>query len=217
MATNSGELLYDCQFPLLIYPTVHHCQFADQVIVLDKNGKVSERGSFQSLSSAGGYISRVSGAPSVMTARPQLALADETLEALQLPEGDDGVENDESRRSGDLRVYGYYAKIAGWWNMLTFWLLCAAFMFGMTFSSLWLQLWTNANARHPNDNIGYWLGIYGLIAAIAIIGGLSSDLLFKLVIVPKTSKKFHDILLDTTMDAPTAFLTSADSGTITNR
>lgn len=185
--------------------------------MLDKTGKVSEQGSFEALSSTKGHINRFLSAPSVETARPQLALADETLEALQLPEGEDGVERDELRRTGDLKVYIYYAKIVGWRYMLTFWLLCAAFMFGMTFSSLWVQLWTNANAHHPNDNIGYWLGIYGFIAAIAIFGGLSSDLLFKLVVVPKTSKKFHDLLLDTTMDATTAFLTSTDSGAITNR
>ncbi|EME46459.1 hypothetical protein DOTSEDRAFT_70457 [Dothistroma septosporum NZE10] len=101
--------------------------------------------------------------------------------------------------------------------MTVYLLLCIAFLFGLNFSSVWVQLWTNSNAAHGTNNVGYWLGIYGTIAAIAIIGSVSSDLVFKLHVVPKTSAKFHELLLSTTVKAPLSFLTSTDSGTITNR
>lgn len=38
-----------------------------------------------------------------------------------------------------------------------------------------------------------------------------------MLIIPKTARKFHEILLSTTMSATTSFLTSTDAGTTTNR
>lgn len=43
------------------------------------------------------------------------------------------------------------------------------------FKAVWLQWWTNANAAHPNKHIGYWLGVYGALAALAIIGCFAAD------------------------------------------
>lgn len=36
-------------------------------------------------------------------------------------------------------------------------------------------MWTNANAVHPNEDIGYWLGVYGALAAITLLGCLATD------------------------------------------
>jgi hypothetical protein len=44
------------------------------------------------------------------------------------------------------------------------------------FQALWVNLWTAANESHPNENIGYWLGVYGALAALTLIGCAAADL-----------------------------------------
>jgi hypothetical protein len=36
--------------------------------------------------------------------------------------------------------------------------------------AVWLQWWVKANETHPNERIGYWLGVYGGLAGLAIVG-----------------------------------------------
>ncbi|KAB8230272.1 uncharacterized protein BDW43DRAFT_321569 [Aspergillus alliaceus] len=37
-----------------------------------------------------------------------------------------------------------------------------------TNSPIWVEKWTASNAKHPNSQLGYWLGIYGAIAVMAV-------------------------------------------------
>ncbi|KAJ6786163.1 hypothetical protein PWT90_00725 [Aphanocladium album] len=196
--------------------SVSHVQIADNVIVLEEGGTVAEQGSAEAVSTSGGYVQRLMGQPSPATSRAQLELSDDALQDLGLP--DDGAET-ESRtlHSGELMIYNYFIHVAGKWTVLVYLVVSGMYMFGVMFPSVWLQWWTNLNALHPNENIGYWLGIYGAFAALAIVGCLVSDSVFQLVVVPKIAWKFHELLLTTTMTATTSFLASADSGQITNR
>lgn len=41
--------------------------------------------------------------------------------------------------------------------------------------AIWLQWWTKANEKHPNERIGYWVGVYFGLAALAVIGCMASD------------------------------------------
>lgn len=94
--------------------------------------------------------------------------------------------------TGDMKVYAYYAKNAGWWTISLYLLACCAFVVGVTFPcksykpyyysttlliflALWLQWWTNANEARPNERIGYWLGVYGGLAFLAIFSATLSD------------------------------------------
>lgn len=41
--------------------------------------------------------------------------------------------------------------------------------------AIWLQWWTDFNVKHPNENVGYWLGVYFGLAALAVLGCMGSD------------------------------------------
>ncbi|KAF5128306.1 ABC transporter gloK [Metarhizium anisopliae] len=45
----------------------------------------------------------------------------------------------------------------------------------MRVTAVWMQWWTNANAEHPNERTGYWLGVYGALAALTILGCALAD------------------------------------------
>jgi ATP-binding cassette, subfamily C (CFTR/MRP), member 1 len=72
---------------------------------------------------------KLAAQPPPVTARPELGLSDETLQELGMLESS---KDEGSRRTGDWKVYTYYAKIAGRWNMILYLLACAAFVFGVT-------------------------------------------------------------------------------------
>lgn len=196
---------------------VSHAYFADDIVVLGEDGSIEEQGSMQAVSKSGGYVQRLMGQPTPATSRGQLELSDDTLQELELPNDEEEKRDTTSRRSGDFTVYKYFVHIAGKSTMVIYLIACSLYVFGVTFPSIWLQWWTNANALHPNQDIDYWLGIYGMLALLAIIGCMISDSVFQLVVIPKIAWKFHERLLTTTMVATTAFLTSTDAGHITNR
>ncbi|QLI72089.1 ABC multidrug transporter B [Metarhizium brunneum] len=231
----SGLLRSSQTTVVLTTNSINHVQYADYIVILNKDGTVAEQGTRDSLSTSVGYIERLSGIVQGTTVRPEFELAEETLQELGLPDEDE-EQDVTSRGTSDWRIYAYFIHIAGKWTFLLYLFGCACFIFGLNFPSIWLQWWTNANAKTPNDKIGYWLGIYGLLGALAVLGCFASDWIFNIILLPKISRKFHELLLATTMkqvlpftclllfnfltsllSAPTSFLTSTDAGQIANR
>lgn len=37
----------------------------------------------------------------------------------------------------------------------------------LTSLAIWVEKWANSNVDHPNERLGYWLGIYAFIAVMA--------------------------------------------------
>ncbi|OBT74156.1 hypothetical protein VF21_06257 [Pseudogymnoascus sp. 05NY08] len=192
--------------------SAHHLSFANHFIFLD-GGEIVRKGSVDSLSVDGGVVlENVMSHPGATTSRPEPEIPEEAQDVLKelelLRSGHD---------AGDIRIYTYYADIAGWWTIAAYLLGCVTFVFGMTFPSVWLQWWVNANADHPNERVGYWLGVFGALAVVTILGCALADTMFNMVVLPKTGIRFHELLLSTTMQARTSFLTSTDAGTTLNR
>ncbi|KAK2608934.1 hypothetical protein QQS21_002510 [Conoideocrella luteorostrata] len=174
-----------------------HLRFADHIIVLNNEGGIVGQGTLEEVSASDGYVQRLATLPAAATSRPELELSEETYRELGLPDEDD--ELGSSRQTSDFQVYTYYIQAAGGWTFSIYLLICTAYTFGLDFPSIWLQWWTDFNVKHPNENIGYWLGVYFALAGLAIVGCMGSDWAFRMMLVPRTSRKFHQLLLDTTM------------------
>ncbi|KHN96132.1 ABC transporter [Metarhizium album ARSEF 1941] len=194
--------------------SAHHLSLGDQVIVLDEGGKMVSQGAAKAVSLPTSPIQPEGVAQSQPAPKET---DDDEAEIWQEIDMLIHPSTEENRHAGDMRIYGYYAKIAGRWTIGVYLFACCIFVFGMTFPSVWMQWWTNANAENPNERTGYWLGVYGALAALTILGCALADCTFNLVVLPKTSRKFHQLLLDTTMRAHISFLTSTDAGTTLNR
>ena len=39
----------------------------------------------------------------------------------------------------------------------------------MIFTEIWLNRWAESNMQRPNEDIGYWLGIYGALGCLALV------------------------------------------------
>lgn len=105
--------------------------YADLIIVLDEHGDIVQKGSWDYISKTGSYAQIREAQMTATTSRAQLELTDETLHELGLPNEDEALSVD--RPTGDLKIYEYYARIAGRWTMLLYLFACAVFVFGISF------------------------------------------------------------------------------------
>lgn len=64
---------------------------------------------------------------------------------------------------------------------------------------------------------GFYIGIYGILMGLGVIGLLGGVTKMALVMIPRSAKVLHAELLDTVMAARLTFFTTTDAGSITNR
>ncbi|KAF4959656.1 hypothetical protein FGADI_1579 [Fusarium gaditjirri] len=143
---------------------------ADHIICLNKDGKISEQGTFSGLKDTDGYVhsllrDRVRGGEA-----PTLATVDTNEQAPKLaqatPKQPD--EEDTRRQRGDSTVYRYYFSSTGGLFMTVLLVLEIIWAFLESFPTIWLKFWTDDNAN-GNDQAGYYLGIYAALQVTAVI------------------------------------------------
>lgn len=195
--------------------TAKHLHYADRIVVLGANGTITEQGDAKSIMESSEYVKRLAGqAPKEVT--EQLAATSNLLEEFGITD-DDLNQLDGHTPAGDLAVYWFYINIIGKRLFFIYAFLCTIAVAGYMLPSLWLQAWTKANAVHPNANLIYWLGIYTLLVVACILGAAVSDYVLELGIIPKASRKIHDMMLATATKAKISWITSMSAGHLTSR
>ena len=201
--------------------------YADHIVVLGDNGKITEQGSYKELIASGGYVSSLDLAPVEWTIKSK----EMSLDQLLLPMVKTGIhepppielahtsdlEFEANKRTGDLSIYAFYARSVGTFAVITFVVAISGYVFCISFPQIWLAWWADANATKPNQRLGYWLGIYALLG----IGGLLSLVVgcWQIIItmVPQSGENFHYRLLKAVLNAPLSFFSTTDTGVTLNR
>jgi ABC-type multidrug transport system fused ATPase/permease subunit len=191
-----------------------YLQFADHIVILSKNGTITEQGSFEELKSLNEFAVAALGHQDAST-------YDQNSSAKEAPAVSRGVdlqseEATKPRLAGDLRIYAYYARAAGW--ILAFYLGCqATTTFLMKFPDVWLRWWSAAEVSHPGVRTGFYLGIYCMFAGLTLCSMVIGILALATGVMQRASAQLHGKFLDTVMSAPYSFLAATDSGVILNR
>ncbi|PKY07569.1 multidrug resistance-associated protein [Aspergillus campestris IBT 28561] len=202
---------------ILASSSVKRVPYADHIVVLDTDGFITEQGTFKALDSAGGYVSSFSlaspewkfeGKPRAIKEKSDVKTT--TVEAKEMV-------IDEHGSSGDLSIYLYYARSIGWLPTITFIVAISGFVFCISFPSLWVKLWASANEREPGVHTAYYLGIYAMLGAVAMLSLMAGCWQMFIHMVPKSGEVFHRNLLSTVLGAPMSFFSAIDSGAILNR
>lgn len=134
LTTFSVEMLTEC--------TAKRLPYADHIVALDGNGRISEHGDFTLLNATGGYVSSFTLPPPGWDYKPEqndltagtsvsnyvycAAVPDATAQA---------IEADSSRRTGDVSIYLYYVNSVGWIPTIIFVVTITSFVFCITFPS----------------------------------------------------------------------------------
>ncbi|KAF4215006.1 hypothetical protein CNMCM8980_008885 [Aspergillus fumigatiaffinis] len=192
--------------------------YADQIVVLDKMGHVSEQGTFKALDAVGGYVSSFGlgspewkskiDKPSVTYLAQPKTLSSSKTEA---------IKEDPRRQSGDLSIYLYYIRSIGWLPTVIFLVAISGFVFCISFPSIWVKWWAISNEEDPNGRTGYYLGIYAMLGAVGMLSLIIGCWEMVINMVPKSGESFHRRLLATVLSAPMSFFAATDSGSILNR
>ncbi|KAL8973607.1 MAG: hypothetical protein Q9197_002152 [Variospora fuerteventurae] len=203
--------------------------FADHIIVLDDKGQIAEQGSFSELNIGSGHVSSLDLAQADWRVRDQgTSKLDQLLQNAPqdsvptLAPTKEAVEDADSefeanKRTGDLSIYAYYAKSVGWVSVITFMVAISAYVFCISFPQIWLGWWAAANAREPNERLGYWLGIYALLGLAGLLSLVVSCWQIIITMVPQSGESFHWRLLHTVLSAPMSFFATTDTGITLNR
>jgi hypothetical protein len=110
--------------------------YADHIISLGSDGRISEQGFFRELSSLGGYISSFNLSSPEWTYNPGYAEPPTSKQSLALPASivpTQTTTDDATRRTGDVSVYLYYINAVGWLPSLVFVLAISSFVFCISF------------------------------------------------------------------------------------
>ncbi|MCJ1399110.1 hypothetical protein MMC11_002312 [Xylographa trunciseda] len=206
---------------LVVTHAVHRLSYADHIIAMDETGRFAEQGSLQQLRVAEGYVQSLA---TKHKEEDRTKVDDEipintntTMVGSGIVEKVDAELADLNRQTGEFAVYKYYFSSIGWPSSFLFFGTMATYGIASKMTELLIIFWTDAITIQGDKVNGFYLGVYGLLAILAILGVVGGCYYLNLVIVPRSSKVLHARLLDTVMCAPLSFFTMTDTGTTTNR
>ena len=203
--------------------------FADHIVVLNGEGRITEQGSFRELNILGGYVSSFELQPADWTVRStemtnlDQVLAMATTGKIVYPtlppskEPTTTTEFEANKRTGDLAIYAYYAKSVGLFAVIVFIVAMCSYVFCISFPQIWLGWWATANAEDPNQKLGYYLGIYAMLGVMGLVSLIISCWQIIITMVPQSGGNFHHRLLKTVLAAPMTFFSTTDTGITLNR
>ncbi|KAK0634859.1 putative ATP-binding cassette transporter [Bombardia bombarda] len=195
----------------------------DEIIVLE-NGRVVEQGSYEELQQRAANL--VENTEASLNFKDESADTPSDIYEQQLPHrpshapGPAGAASQEpalQRRNGSWAVYAYYARCAGPTAVLLWGTYTLIGAVAASCTPIWIERWTAANEREPNQELGLYLGVYALLVVLANVGPAMECWTFFIRVINNTALKLHSDLLDATLKAPFSFFQTTDTGTITNR
>ncbi|KAF5689105.1 multidrug resistance-associated 1 [Fusarium circinatum] len=156
---------------ILATQSVDFLSSAGHIICLNKDGKISEQGTFFDLKDTGGYMHSLLRNRVHEGESPTLATDDIKEQASKLAQAtprQQANEEDTRRQLGDSTVYRYYFSSTGGIFMIVLLVLEIIWAFLESFPTIWLKFWTDDNAK-GNDQASYYLGIYAALQVTAVI------------------------------------------------
>nr|AAP78734.1 ABC transporter [Alternaria brassicae] len=216
-------LLKRCRTTVLVASSsAKRLPYCDHIVSLDKNGRISEQGPFEKLNKSGGYVSGFDLALPDWDYRAEKHIYEDPPRYTERQATDNQLTEDEiqaeaNRRTGDTAIYLYYIGTVGWIPTMIFIFSIIIFIFGISFPTIWVKMWAEYNEQHPNERLGYWLGIYAMLGGLALFFLIVSCWQLIITMVPRSGVIFHKKLLDTVLGSPMSFFSTTDTGVTLNR
>nr|WOF01069.1 canalicular multispecific organic anion transporter 1 [Corynespora cassiicola] len=215
-------LLRRCRSTVLIASSsAKRLPYCDHIVALNREGRIEEQGSFDALNRSGGYVSSFDLPPPDWNFTPDKHTYEAPPKYTERPVTEKVTEDDlqaeTNRRTGDSAIYLYYVRAVGWIAAIIFIVSVTIFIFAQSFPTIWVKLWAEYNDEFPNQRLGYYLGIYGMLGGLALLFLIISCWQLIITMVPRSGVAFHKRLLDTVLGSPMSFFASTDTGVTLNR
>ena len=113
-----------------------------------------------------------------------------------------------------MAVYWYYLRSIGWLYGIVVFVSAVIYAFGLKFGDVWVRWWSEDSFEL---SLGSWVGVYVMLACIALAADGLEIWAFLVWTVPKSSGRLHELLLNAIMRAPYQFFAKTDPGVTLNR
>jgi hypothetical protein len=125
---------------VLTLATAKRLPYCDHIVALDKEGKITEQGSFDKLNSSGGYVSDFDLAQADWDYSPEKHVYEAPPRYTERANSDgivteEDIQAEANRRTGDVAIYLYYIGSVGWIPTMIFVVSIIIFIFGISFPS----------------------------------------------------------------------------------
>jgi ATP-binding cassette, subfamily C (CFTR/MRP), member 1 len=206
---------------ILVTHAIHRLPYADHIISLDATGHITEQGSFDQLRSSGGYVENLAirhkheADPNSTDELSSPGRGKSTAERIATQVK--AEEEDLNRPIGEWSTYKYYFASIGWSRSLLSLFYLTLSGTAVKLIELLVTYWTIAISERGNEANPLYLGLFGLLAGIAVVFYVVSTYHYFLFVVPGSAEELHRRLLRSVMSAPLYFFTSIDTGVTTNR
>ncbi|QKD49139.2 P-loop containing nucleoside triphosphate hydrolase protein [Fusarium oxysporum Fo47] len=195
---------------------IHRLAYADHVVALSEHGTVQHQGTFEQLKNDTDYFSGLhlgqNGA-----AKEDGESSTANKESTSAPQGPEEETESANRALGELATYGYYFNTVPKWHVLLLVALTVLFGAAHKMTELLLSFWTGHSVITQQSVNNFYLGLYSMLAGLAIIGIMGAAVHYLVIMVPLSSEVLHARLLRTVMNAPLSFFSRMDVGVTTNR
>ncbi|KAJ5279506.1 ABC transporter [Penicillium angulare] len=106
---------------------------------------------------------------------------------------------DQRRKAGDASIYSYYVASSGYFAVIMYLISMALWIFCIEFSTIWVDWWSAANSKRPNQNLGMYMGIYVMLGVVGTIAACISAWFAIISIISNSANKLHYDLLKATL------------------
>ncbi|KAJ5406972.1 hypothetical protein N7465_008256 [Penicillium sp. CMV-2018d] len=201
---------------------IHRLAYADHVVALDVSGHIVHQGSFAQLQSDTDYLHglAVEQNGTIDTAKALVQHRHETVpKGRSEQDADQNSDDSESpgRVLGEFATYAYYFGSVPIWHTILFAVLTILYAGGFRMTALVLSFWTDTTQESGQATNDHYLGLFGMLTGLAVLGITGAAYFFLVVMVALSSEVLHARLLHSVMNAPVAFFSRTDIGVTTNR
>ncbi|KAL0937343.1 ABC multidrug transporter [Colletotrichum truncatum] len=124
------------------------------------------------------------------------------------------TEAELTRQKGDTEIYKLYFSSIGWRMLAPFIFMVVLFVATTKLPQVWLRLWTE---NGTNERPAMYFGVYVMFSILCLLMNALSLSFWMLIVIPRSAKHLHQMLLDAVLAAPLFFFTTTDSGVTLNR
>ncbi|KPI34457.1 Metal resistance protein YCF1 [Cyphellophora attinorum] len=218
--SRNGPLRRQKTTVILVTHAVQRLPYADTIVSLDADGRISETGNWLQLSTSGGYVHDLN----VDFKQQQDAEEEADVDAKDkkapvatvMPTADD-VRDNLLRRTGDWVTWKYWFKSCGYLSSILSIIWGFVWMISVQMPGILVRVFSSNNALVSGSAARTFIIVFGLTTVVASAAVLAVVWQILLVMQPRSSTSFHWNLLETTLNAPLSFFTKTDIGSITNR
>ncbi|KIW11357.1 hypothetical protein PV08_10657 [Exophiala spinifera] len=207
---------------ILATHAVHRLPGADMIVCLASNGRVCEQGSYRALASSNGYVRSLEAHMKLQPGKIAPQESQSTMETTDIPpivdantpmpgQSEDPV--DSTRRAGEWRTYKHYFGSCGYMSSFLSCTWAMTYTLAINTPGILVKYFTG----NSNGETTLFIWVFAattLVAAASLV--LAAYQIF-LDMQPRSASNLHWNLLVTVLNAPLAFFTRTDMGSIINR